>query len=389
MANLMVNSVSHIIVVIIIFIFFFFCIKTSSASPTSTRTFNVVHYGAKPDGLTDSTKAFIAAWHEACSSINPATIYVPVGKFLLHNAVFQGKCKNNISIRIEGTLVAPPYKVTKFFENWVLFEGVNGVSIFGGILDGQGASLWACKKSHKGCPKGATTLRFKRSSNIELNGVTSVNSQLYHIVIEESYNVKVQGAKVSASGDSPNTDGIHVQLSKDITIFDSRIATGDDCISVGPGTTNLWIENIACGPGHGISIGSLGKELKEAGVEDVTVKSVRLSGTKNGLRIKTWGRPSSGYARNIHFQNVVMNKVKNPIIIDQQYCPDKHCPHKSGIKISEITYENIHGTSATKVGIMLDCSSEQPCSGIRMEDVNLTYEDKPAQASCINANIDQ
>lgn len=96
------------------------------------------------------------------------------------------------------------------------------------------------------------TLRFKRSSNIELNGVTSVNSQLYHIVIEESYNVKVQGAKVSASGDSPNTDGIHVQLSKDITIFDSRIATGDDCISVGPGTTNLWIENIACGPGHGI-----------------------------------------------------------------------------------------------------------------------------------------
>ena len=62
----------------------------------------------------------------------------------------------------------------------------------------------------------------------------------------------MQGVKVIASGNSPNTDGIHVQLSSSVTILNSKIQTGDDCISIGPGTTNLWIENVACGPGHGI-----------------------------------------------------------------------------------------------------------------------------------------
>jgi polygalacturonase len=62
----------------------------------------------------------------------------------------------------------------------------------------------------------------------------------------------VQGVRVSAAGDSPNTDGIHVQSSTGVTILNSRIGTGDDCVSIGPGTSNLWIENVACGPGHGI-----------------------------------------------------------------------------------------------------------------------------------------
>jgi polygalacturonase len=28
--------------------------------------------------------------------------------------------------------------------------------------------------------------------------------------------------------------------------------TGDDCISINQGTTHVWIQRIACGPGHGI-----------------------------------------------------------------------------------------------------------------------------------------
>lgn len=58
--------------------------------------------------------------------------------------------------------------------------------------------------------------------------------------------------KINAPSWSPNTDGIHIQSSSGITISNSAIMTGDDCISVGPGTKNLWIERIACGPGHGI-----------------------------------------------------------------------------------------------------------------------------------------
>lgn len=96
------------------------------------------------------------------------------------------------------------------------------------------------------------TLGISNSNNVRINGLTSLNSQMFHIVINGCNNVKMQGVNVVASGKSPNTDGIHVQLSTGITILNSKIGTGDDCVSIGPGTTNLWIENVSCGPGHGI-----------------------------------------------------------------------------------------------------------------------------------------
>ena len=85
-----------------------------------------------------------------------------------------------------------------------------------------------------------------------IKGVLSVNSQMFHIVINGCNNVRLQGISIKAPESSPNTDGIHVQLSSNIAIVRSIIRTGDDCISIGPGTCNLWIERVKCGPGHGI-----------------------------------------------------------------------------------------------------------------------------------------
>ncbi|KAF8388634.1 hypothetical protein HHK36_027311 [Tetracentron sinense] len=231
------------------------------------------------------------------------------------------------------------------------------------------------------------SLGFTRSKNIMINGLTSLNSQMFHVVINGCQNVNIRGVKITASGNSPNTDGIHVQLSTGATIMNSGIKTGDDCISVGPGTKNLWIEQIACGPGHGIIIGSLGKETQEPGVQNVTVKTVVFTGTQNGLRIKAWGRPSTGFVTGVLFQHAVMNNVQNPIVIDQNYCPrNEGCPGQvSGVQISRVTYQDIHGTSATEVAVKFDCSPKNPCRGIRLEDVKLTYQNKPAESSCANA----
>ncbi|KAK9288677.1 hypothetical protein L1049_017140 [Liquidambar formosana] len=377
----MVHPMSFLVLALL-FIFF----NSSLGSPLS---YNVLNLGARPDGKTDSTKAFLNAWAAACGSETPATIYVPPGRFLISTAAFRGPCKNSaITIRIDGTLVAPSdYHVIGNVGNWLVFESVDGVSVYGGTLDGQGAGLWTCKAAGNSCPGGATSLEFTNSNNIVMDGLTSLNSQMFHIVINSCQNVKMQGVKVSASGNSPNTDGIHVQSSTGVTILGSSIKTGDDCISIGPGSSNLWIENIACGPGHGISIGSLGKDLQEAGVQNVTVKTVTFTGTENGVRIKAWGRPSDGFVKGVLFQHATMVNVQNPIVIDQNYCPgNEGCPGQvSGVKISDVTYQDIHGTSATDVAVNFDCSSKNPCSGIKLEDVKLTYMNQPAQASCVNA----
>ncbi|KAM5551311.1 polygalacturonase-like [Rosa sericea] len=360
-----------------------------NSAVSTAVTYNVADLGAKPDGKTDSTKAFLSGWAEACASVKPSVIYVPAGRFLLRNAIFNGPCKNRaITFRIAGTLVAPSdYQVIGNAGNWLFFRHVNGVTISGGILDGQGTGLWDCKASGKVCASGATTLEFFNSNNIVVSGVTSLNAQIFHIVINDCNNVKVQGVRVSASGHSPNTDGIHVQKSSGVTILDSKIATGDDCVSIGPAITNLWIENVACGPGHGISIGSLSKDLEEDGVQNVTVKTVTFTGTQNGVRIKSWGRPSTGFAKNILFQHAVMVNVQNPIVIDQNYCPgEKGCPGQvSGVQISDVTYQNIHGTSATQVAVKFDCSSRYPCSKITLDDVKLSYKNHAAEASCSHA----
>ena len=135
--------------------FLFFSFLLSSAKSV---TYNVQSYGAKSDGRSDSTKSFLSAWAAACASVEPATIYVPRGSFLVGGASFSGKnCKNNaITILIDGTLVAPSdYNVLGDTGKWLAFERTNGLSIYGGTLDGQGTGLWACKNSGKNCPKGA------------------------------------------------------------------------------------------------------------------------------------------------------------------------------------------------------------------------------------------
>lgn len=152
---------------------------------------------------------------------------------------------------------------------------------------------------------------------------------MFHIAVNGCRNVRILGANVMAPWNSPNTDGIHVQLSTGVTILNSKISTGDDCVSIGPGATNLWIEGVACGPGHGISIGSLGKDFNEQGVTNVTVKRVTFKGTENGLRIKAWARPSNGFVNGVLFQNAIMTDVQNPIVIDENYCPGgKNCPRQ-------------------------------------------------------------
>ncbi|KAK2976502.1 hypothetical protein RJ640_018081, partial [Escallonia rubra] len=258
---------------------------------------------ANPDGKTDSTKSLISAWAVACGWPRPTTIYVPPGRYLVQHVHFRGACQNKvITIRIDGTLVAPSdYNALRSVGNWILFEGVNGVTISGGILDGQGTGLWASKASSKLCPSGAT------------------------------------GVKVLASGTSPNTDGIHVQLlSSGVIILRSKISTGDDCVSIVPGIANLQIKNYFCGPGHGIrtvalrkrslptvvvspkticgfcSIRILGKDLQEAGVQNVTIKAVTFKGTQNGVWIKPWGRPRSGFVQGVLFWHAVMINVQNP-----------------------------------------------------------------------------
>ncbi|OVA10642.1 Glycoside hydrolase [Macleaya cordata] len=372
-----------IIINYLLFLFFFSLLSSTNAD------LNVADYGATGDGKTDASPSFLRAWNAACNSLeSQTTLYVPRKRYFLRPVIFQGPCRSsNITVHLDGILVAPDYIEMGSTDNWLTFVGLNGVSVVGGFLDGQGAPLWLCKGSVlKKCPAGSTSLAVYSSKNVVISNLTSIDAKLYHVVVHSCENVEIEGVRIYAPDDSPNTDGIHVQNTVNVRILKTGIKTGDDCISIGPGTKNLHINRVACGPGHGISIGSLGKGLEEDGVLNVTVTNAVFTGTMNGLRIKSWGRPSNGFVKGVVFKQVVMNNVHNPILIDQNYCPwSEGCPNQnSGIKISHVTYTDIKGTSASQVAMKFDCSATSPCKGIGLKDIKLTYQHQPAESFCRN-----
>ena len=108
---------------------------------------------------------------------------------------------------------------------------------------------------------------------------------------------------------------------------------------------------VTCGPGHGISVESLGKYQSEEPVSRIRVTGATLSNTDNGVRIKTWPASSSGVASDILFKDVVMNNVANPIIIDQNYCPNSQCSNRVIINITNI-YTNFDVKKIVKLLIL-------------------------------------
>lgn len=147
--------------------------------------------------------------------------------------------------------------------------------------------------------------------------------------IHQCTNVTLQDVHIDAPPESLNTDGIHVGKSVGVTIRGSKIKTGDDCISIGGGTENLLVEGVECGPGHGLSIGSLGKYPNEEPVKGITIRKCIIKHTDNGVRIKTWPGSPPGLVSGALFEDITMDNVSLPILVDQVYCPHGKC--KSGV----------------------------------------------------------
>ncbi|XP_050379779.1 probable polygalacturonase At3g15720 [Argentina anserina] len=361
-------------------------------------TFNVIDYGAAGDGETDDSAAFIEAWNASCSTNNASegspTLVIPAEKtFLLQPTIFVGPCDSSDGIRVEimGKIVAPKNPDEwkggdTCVEYWLSFVNLSNLIINGtGEINGQGSLWWSNNTTSH--PKKA--LHFSRCDHLWLTGLTHVDSPMAHISLTHSNNVTISNLYIHAPEDSPNTDGIDISVSTYVNIHDSIIATGDDCIAINNGSSFINISNIACGPGHGISVGSLGVKKSHQTAENILVRNCSFNGTQNGARIKTW-QGGSGYARNITFEQITLIDAKHPIIIDQHYCNGRHdCPSSTqAVEVSNVTYSDFQGTSSSSEAIVFNCTEMSGCTNIVMKQINITSADadQNISASCINAN---
>ncbi|KAI6680890.1 hypothetical protein NL676_034771 [Syzygium grande] len=154
--------------------------------------------------------------------------------------------------------------------------------------------------------------------NTWIHKISSINGKNSHFLIFRHDDLEFRFVRIIAPEDSPNTDGIHIGDSSHIKIADSMISTGDDCVSVGPGS-----------------------------------RDVEVVGTQNRVRIKSWASPLKSNAYNISFYDITMKEGQSPIIIDQWYCPVGGC--------------------SKQVAINLVCSPNVPCKNIVLDNIDLTY----------------
>ncbi|XP_077250778.1 putative galacturan 1,4-alpha-galacturonidase SALK6 isoform X2 [Tasmannia lanceolata] len=219
------------------------------------------------------------------------------------------------------------------------------------MLDGQGAAeAWlkpTCQSGGK-CKFMPVSLRFIGNNNGKIQNINFQNSKSFLLVINNCIGVDISGVHVTAPEDSPNNDGIHISGSSHVHVTNCQIGVGDDCVSIGDGNTDISIEGVTCGPGHGISVGSLGKYARETGVTGVHVKNCVLTGTTNGVRIKTWNRSPTLKASNFTFEDITMNK-SNPISLSEVsaavsvllgFAPPPPLPVESSSKLDEVLLPN-------------------------------------------------
>ncbi|PHU29809.1 hypothetical protein BC332_01902 [Capsicum chinense] len=302
------------------------------------------------------------AWRAACDFNGNARVFVPPGVYTLGETVFAGPCKGThpVILDITGTLKAVP-DVSEYSNfAWISFD------------------------NNPSCVHLPAKLHFDGIKNRKIMRLKFVNSMGFHLHITNSYLVRFHGLTIDAPDQSPNTDGIHISRSNNIKLSRSVIRTGDDCVSIGQGSNNVTINKVTRGPGHGISIGSIGKLPGELEVRGFIVKNCTLRGTTNGIRIKTYAGANPNRALGM-FSDIVMENVKNPIIIDQSYGDKTTEP--SQVKISDVIYQNIRGTTISAIPVQLMCSSRLPCQNVRRTDINLKHvSNAPITSQCVNAN---
>ncbi|KAK3138118.1 hypothetical protein QOZ80_5AG0364780 [Eleusine coracana subsp. coracana] len=357
-------------------------------------------FGAVGDGVADDTKAFAEAWTAACAAADNVILNVPAGKtFQIWPATFSGPCRNEIKLLISGDIVAPesPEDWGKDQSQWLHFSKVEDLTVTGGgIIDGRGQQWWAqasCKeklhREHDHDKKRCATqpapkaVHFEDCKGISVRGITLQNSPQYHLTFTRSSNIEANYLRVTSPADSPDTVGVHLVDSYNVHVMDDLISTGDDCVSIVGNCTDVRLRAISCGPGHGISIGTLGENNSTDYVEKIKVDTLFISDAENGVRVRTTKKGGGGFARKVKFESIVMRNVTNPIIIDQGRS-DHHLSDSSsdrnaieaegprGVLVEDINYIDIRGTSASKHAVTFSCSDAAPCHHLKMKNVNLT-----------------
>ena len=228
-----------------------------------------------------------------------------------------------------GTWEGDPRKMKISFLTGLDVENVDVVGE--GTLDGnaQLATWWI---DHKNKPYVRPHMIFlNHCNNVNIQGINVCNSPQWTIHPYFSKNVSFYDLKITNPKISPNTDGLNPQCCSGVKIIGVHFSVGDDCIAIKSGkmyigkkykqpSEDITIRNCLMQYGHGGVV--LGSEMS-GGVRNLHVERCYFDHTDRGLRIKTRrGRGSTAIIDGVTFNNIYMDNVLSPLVINMFYFCD-------------------------------------------------------------------
>ena len=357
--------------------------------------YNIRDFGAISDGKTNNAAAIQAAV-DACALAGGGRVTVSGGTYLTGTVVLRSNVE--LHLAADGVLLASPKradfpefpkrhvdvsKLSRFSGAAMIYaEECENIAITGrGKIDGNGyAYVTPCAPYHSGWSykrKDADTLPrvvfFAGCKNVLAEDVTLVNAPAgWAYWIHDCDLVHFERVKVLCPLDFPNNDGIHINSSRDVTVSNCVIQTGDDCIVVRAANRSLYTPKVC---------------------ERVAVTNCTLMSHTNAIRI---GWVGDGLIRNCSFSDLTVDETRTGIAVwlptaavafsdnTPETCGKEgkksdlgasamESTHIENITFSNITMRNIY---LSPVEIEIDADERTPCDAIQ----NLHFNRLHAQA---------
>lgn len=346
---------------------------------TENFTLNVRDFGAKGNGIQDDTP-FIQATIMACP--RNGRVLIPEGTYRITSLFLKDDLKLELA---KGAVLSADTDRTRFpilpgmIEGWDekseynlgtwegnpldMFAGIiTGIQVKNVVIYGQGmiegnASAdplnWWYNEKVKLIAWRPRMIFLNRCENIVVEGIRVQNSPSWNIHPYFSKHLRFFNLTILNPKISPNTDGLNPESCKDVKIIGCCFSLGDDCIAIKAGKIymgskyrvpcdDIVIRQCFMGDGH--SAVTLGSEMA-GGVRNLTVSECQFVRTDRGLQIKTRrGRGRDAIIDGIHFENIYMERVLTPFVINSfYYCdPDGHTDYvrtKEALPVDERTPE--------------------------------------------------
>jgi len=295
------------------------------------KSFNVLSFGAKGDGVTLNTLCIQSAIDKA-SSEGGGRVIIPMGKFLTGSLILKSGVELNLEMNafLLGSTNPSEYNTINSREALITAVGQENISITGkGTIDGQGRRLALAIDSlfyagkldikyynlrRKRPEKRPKILEIDNCRKILISGIVLMNSASWVQNFDQCENLVIDSIRVDSDA-YWNNDGIDITDCKNVSITNCYVNSADDGICLksekaGFMNDSIYIAN--CTVRSSASAVKFGT-ASAGGFRNVKIEHIKVFDTfRSAIALES---VDGGILENIEIDDVVATNTGNAIFI--------------------------------------------------------------------------